>query len=280
MATESDRDEVRDGVLEEWATTGSCAERAKKRQRIADEAQISEELMEEWVCPISGALPVDPVTAKDGRVYERHDLTLWFEKNPGDTVKSPVTGEEMGKDVTTAYQVKNSIKHLVDRGLLRGAAADTWKAASKEMEGFSAELKEYMIKASQGDVAAMVAIGFAYREGEHGVTVNHAKSIEWMRKAALKDSVQAWASLGVAHVQGKGVKRDYIAGIMYLTHAAQLGSEHGCCALAHYLHQGTLIERDIPMARYWYLKSLKIGITKDAIRLSKDRRAAFLREHN
>jgi|SaaInlV_125m_DNA_1040241.scaffolds.fasta_scaffold06932_4 TPR repeat protein len=279
MSSEDCGDKAQGAAHEGWATTGSCAERARKRQRVADEAQLSEELMEEWACPISGTLPVDPVTAKDGRVYERRDLALWFEKNPGATVKSPVTGEPMGKDVTTAYQVKNSIKHLVDRKLLRGAAVDAWKAASAEMDGFSTELKEHFIKAARGDALAMVAIGFAYREGRHGAAVNHERSVEWMQKAASKDSVQAWASLGMAYMQGKGVAIDRRAGIMYLTQAAALGSEHGCCALGYYLYRGTLVKQDIPMARYWYRKSLKTGMFKDAVGLSVTRRSAFFKEH-
>lgn len=279
MSSEDCGDKAQGAAREGWATTGSCAERAQKRQRVEDEAQLSEELMEEWACPISGALPVDPVTAKDGRVYERRDLALWFEKNPGATVKSPVTGEPMGKDVTTAYQVRNSIKHLVDRKLLRGAAVDAWKVASAEIDGVSTHLRELFIKAAQGDALAMVAIGFAYREGRHGVAVNHERSVEWMQKAASKDVVQAWTSLGAAYVLGKGVARDDTVGIMYLTHAAALGSEHGCCALAHYLYSGARGKQDIPMARYWYRKSLKTGLKKDACAAVVTRRRAFLSEH-
>tara|TARA_Y100000389_G_scaffold182886_1_gene199876 strand:+ start:951 stop:1790 length:840 start_codon:yes stop_codon:yes gene_type:complete len=277
MSSEDCGDKAQGAAHEGWATTtGSCAERAQKRQRVEDEAQLSEELMEEWACPISGTLPVDPVTAKDGRVYERRDLALWFEKNPGAIVKSPVTGEPMGKDVTTAYQARNSIKHLVDRKLLRGAAVDAWKVASAEIDGFSTHLRELFIKAAQGDALAMVAIGSAYREGRHGVAVNHERSVEWMQKAASKDAVMAWTWLGVAYKLGKGVARDDIVGIMYLTHAAALGSVHGCCALAHYLYS---VKQDIPMARYWYRKSLKTSHIKDACAEAVTRRSAFLSEH-
>ena len=40
---------------------------ASKRYR-----QAIDDVAEEYVCPITAELPVDPVTAEDGRCYERH----------------------------------------------------------------------------------------------------------------------------------------------------------------------------------------------------------------
>ena len=37
--------------------------------------QAIDEAVEEYVCPITAELPVDPVTAEDGRVYERHAIS-------------------------------------------------------------------------------------------------------------------------------------------------------------------------------------------------------------
>ena len=38
------------------------------------------EVAEEYVCPITAELPVDPVTAEDGRCYERCAIEEWFER--------------------------------------------------------------------------------------------------------------------------------------------------------------------------------------------------------
>jgi hypothetical protein len=248
------------------------------KKRTAKEAGLSDDLCEEFSCPITGRLPVDPVTAKDGRIYDRHALMLWFDKHPGDSVRSPVTGDAMGKDVTPAYQVNNTLKNLVDRGLLAGEAVDEWKAAHDEKAGFDAELKKHFVIAERGGKHSMAAIGFAYREGTNGAPVNYDKSLVWMRKAAEHGSVQGWASLGVAYVKGHGVPRNYTSGVMYLTHAASLGSEHGCVAIGYYLSKGEILERDIPMARHWYKKSLEASL-KDAIDVSKQRRTEFFAEH-
>ena len=42
--------------------------------------QAIDEVAEEYVCPITAELPVDPVTAEDGRCYERCAIEEWFER--------------------------------------------------------------------------------------------------------------------------------------------------------------------------------------------------------
>ena len=49
------------------------------------------EVAEEYVCPITAELPIDPVTAEDGRCYERCAIEEWFARQPQAQVKSPVT---------------------------------------------------------------------------------------------------------------------------------------------------------------------------------------------
>ena len=40
--------------------------------------QAIDEVAEEYVCPITAELPIDPVTAEDGRCYERCAIEEWF----------------------------------------------------------------------------------------------------------------------------------------------------------------------------------------------------------
>ncbi len=64
-----------------------------------------DKLADEFICPITSELPVDPVTAEDGRVYEKSALLEWFATKPEDEIKSPVTNEPMGKRLLPAVQV-------------------------------------------------------------------------------------------------------------------------------------------------------------------------------
>jgi len=43
-----------------------------------------------FVCPITQELPTDPVTAEDGKCYEREAILTWFARKEGDPI-SPST---------------------------------------------------------------------------------------------------------------------------------------------------------------------------------------------
>ena len=64
------------------AASGDATQQAKKFRQAIDE------MAEEFVCPITQELPVDPVTAEDGRVYERSAIEEWLGQQPNEQVKS------------------------------------------------------------------------------------------------------------------------------------------------------------------------------------------------
>ena len=76
------------------------------------------------VCAISMALPVDPVTAMDGHVYERSAILEWIAVGNG---KSPRTNVPMGTTLLAAPHAKSMIEHMVKSGVLTGDKADAWQ---------------------------------------------------------------------------------------------------------------------------------------------------------
>ena len=86
--------------------------------------QAIDDVADEYVCPITAELPIDPVTAEDGRCYERCAIEEWFSKIPEPQVKSPVTNEPMGKRLLPAVQLRNTLKRLVESGAISGSKAD------------------------------------------------------------------------------------------------------------------------------------------------------------
>ena len=67
-------------AVEEPAT-----EQATKFRKVIDNGA------DELVCPITHELPVDPVTAEDGRVYERSAIEEWLKHHS----VSPSTGQPL-----------------------------------------------------------------------------------------------------------------------------------------------------------------------------------------
>lgn len=94
----------------------SCTEQRYK--------SVIEESAAEFVCPIMHELPMDPVMAEDGHVYERKAIEEWFACGNG---KSPVTNSAMGSRVLPAVQVKNMIVSMVKSGVLSGKTVDEWQ---------------------------------------------------------------------------------------------------------------------------------------------------------
>ena len=111
-------------------------------------------IAEELVCPITQELPVDPVIASDGRVYDRKAVEDWIasRQSKGEPLKSPINNMPMETTLLPAPQVRTMIRHLMQSGVTLGSNADTLKR--------QIELDEYYVKlrrtAAEGNVSAMV----------------------------------------------------------------------------------------------------------------------------
>ena len=82
------------------------------------------------VCPISQALPVDPVHAPDGNIYERECI----EKHLSTQKISPITREPMTLDLRPARYVTNIIQDMHDASKQdiqkKDTRLDEWEAAT------------------------------------------------------------------------------------------------------------------------------------------------------
>jgi hypothetical protein len=98
------------------------AENEAKRAKTAV-SSVMNTLADEFLCPITQELPVDPVMAEDGKFYERWAIEEWLGKQQ----RSPSTGVEMGTRLTPVTQVRNAIGHLVASGEIDGDKVTAWK---------------------------------------------------------------------------------------------------------------------------------------------------------
>ena len=103
------------------------AEQDKENAELANQMRESiKDVAAEYVCPLTLELPVDPVMAKDGRIYERSHILAWLSRN----ATSPVTREPMGTELTPVPRIRNSIEKLVSSGAIEGEIAEAWQKAS------------------------------------------------------------------------------------------------------------------------------------------------------
>ena len=213
----------------------------KKTRSAVDEA------FNELLCPITQSLPLDPVTAKDGRVYERVAITEWLKKHK----RSPMTNKAMGTELVPAVQVKNMIRGMVKSGALTGEKTDEWRKKLEEEE----EVKEMRRRAEAGDGEAMFVLAIWYRYGKHGLEQDYAKAFEWSQKSHDAGHASGTSILGDCYLAGRGVEKHVAFGMQLKTSAAKDGSAAACCELGDWFAEGDyVLPKNMSEARRWYSK--------------------------
>jgi TPR repeat protein len=238
--------------------------------------KVIKQLVEEWTCPITYALLVDPVVAEDGRLYERAAIEEYMERKAGQlVVKSPVTNEDMGKRLIPAPYVRTAIASLVEGGLVDAESAGTWRQERVNL----AQVTALRAKAEAGDSHAMGRLGFSYRDGTRGLRKDPVEAFKWFKKASDRGDPPAATSCGVAYINGSGVERNHVRGMIMITRAATLGSEHACAVLGwanECGHHG--LDQDSGDATEWY-KKMQAASCKDSVDPYRERARDWLRDH-
>ena len=232
-----------------------------------------DEAFDELVCPITQSLPVDPVTAEDGKVYERSAIVEWLAKNE----RSPLTNEPMGPRLQPALSVKNLIRQMVTSGAITGDKADAWLARLKDEE----VVKGWRLAAEEGDGVAMFLIGTAYSTGVSGVAQDKAQALEWYRRAHVAGCASGTAHYGAYIAEGRGGATASVAmGAALMGEAAARGSRFACAILGHAFAYGVWgFPKEPEMARHWYTKVAGAETIDDSPAEAVDRAAKWLSVH-
>jgi len=158
-------------------------------------------MADEWICPITHELPVDPVMAEDGQFYERSAMEQLFKTTNGPEVKSPVTSLSMGRALKTGPQVRNTIKFMVETGAISGGKADLWKNRMEE-EAIVMSMRQ---RSKDGERGAMRNLGFMYRNGANGLGKDDAQAFLWSKQAADMGDPVALCCVGHMYCEDTGV---------------------------------------------------------------------------
>jgi TPR repeat protein len=226
------------------------AETTQKRAREADALDLTEEaspekkhkvalnaIAEEFICPITQELPVQPVMAEDCKIYEREAIMEWFRKKDGDAT-SPSTGAVIGTKLLPAVQARNTIESLIQSGAIEGEIAEAWQRASAKKLADETLVKETRAKAEGGDGEAMHRLGVCYKFGLHGVAKDEAQARAWYERSAAARNPKGLASFGDCLLAGTGGPQESVYGIINMTQAAELGSDWGAYRLGKAFFSG------------------------------------------
>ena len=250
---------------------------AVNRKRKSDESGSKNDVYFEYLCPITGALPVEPVIAEDGELYDLGAITEWFERNP--VAKSPMTNLPIGKNLVPAFHVRKAITRLIASGIISGEDAREWSERQDEFASIHEYKRSLLTNAYRGDATSMREIAIGYREGKYGLKKNTTKYLEWIKKASKKNDATAMCCTAVLFMHGTACRKDVTRGLIELTRAAMLGSENAAICIGNHFGTGEhLIDADENEATWWYNFS-KTRTCKDAPQAFKTRRNEWLETH-
>ena len=167
---------------------------------------------DDLICPITLELPLEPVVAEDGIVYEKNAIEKHIQSQRGSELRSPYTNKKMGMRLLPAYQHKNLTETLVKNGCITDSLARTW---TKRMEGM-----ELLKDAEAGDKLAMCDLSCAYRDGTFGFEKNLELAFSWVKRAHKAEHIVGTAFLGDYYLQGIGVEKCFKQGLLYTALAA------------------------------------------------------------
>lgn len=190
-------------------------------------------IADEYTCPITLELPLDPVMAQDGHIYERSAITELIEEK-GNALKSPVSNKPMGPQLLPAVQVRNSIEELVRSGMLEGDKSSFWEQKIKDQD-YIVSLKG---QAEKGDPAAMYKLGSVLYSGLHGQKKNNEAAFGWFKKSADQNFAPGLNGAGLLLIRGEGIEKNAVEGMMLVGMAARSGSAKAAYNLGNWYAKG------------------------------------------
>ena len=242
---------------------GSDGDAAQKKQKVADAIDLTEvasprekkcveamnSIAREFICPITHELPIAPVMAEDGKIYEEKAIREWFGTKR--KAKSPTTGADIRTRLLPAPQARNTIEALVNSGAIEGELAEAWKIKLAD----ETKVKEMRAKAEGGDGQAMYFLGTWYSSGVNGLTKDKPQARAWYERSAATRNPKGMGSFGECLVCGAGGPKDNTLGLVMVTQAAGLGSDVAAYLLGQVFFKGNCgLPKDRVQARFWLKK--------------------------
>ena len=199
------------------------------------------------VCPITQELPIEPVMAEDGKIYEKKAILEWLSRD----ATSPVTRARMGSRLLPAIQTRNTIEALVKSGAIGDELTTAWKQKLADVK----LVKEMHAKAEGGDGSAMYRLGGWCNSGMNGLTKDDVQARAWYERSAAARHPKGMAAFGECLLLGIGGPQDNALGLVNVTEAAYLGSDVGVMKLGRAFYNGKYgLPRDPARAKFWLKK--------------------------
>jgi len=120
--------------------------------------------------------------------------------------------------------------------------------------------KSLFVRASDGNKTAQYELGMALMEGK-GVRKDVAEAVKWFSRSAEQGVAAAHYQMGLRYAAGEGVEQDIGQAIAAWTEAAMSGYGDAQLRLAESYDQGIGVEQDLLQAYVWYKLSANTSLS-------------------
>lgn len=175
----------------------------------------------ELLCPLCKTLPVDPVSADDGRIYEKKALDRLNNENSKHGTFPPKTYFQLS-------QIKLVIEKLVSTGKVNNDYLGRWAFGNNESdkkglgngEKFSEDISFIKEQAKNGDAKNMIKLGELLMKG-NGVEKSENEAYFWFDLASEHGDELGTVRKADCLIMGVGAHIDRDGGYNLLTEAAR-----------------------------------------------------------
>ena len=209
-------------------------------------------IADEYICPITWKLPLHPVIAEDGRVYDHDAIKTYFDSQALDIVPSPCTRKMIGTRLIESTQIRNAIEQMVRSGAVDTDKAEEWIERIDNEDKF----KYFCAKMNDDNVPdikklpSIYKIACCYAFGK-GTNINFSLSFTYFERGLqiCLDNESLWgkkyhaiclANMGICFLHGRGVDENKIYGISLITEAASMGVAEAAALLGDFYWNNSL----------------------------------------
>eukprot|EP00316_Scyphosphaera_apsteinii_P001890 CAMPEP_0119299090 /NCGR_PEP_ID=MMETSP1333-20130426/1198_1 /TAXON_ID=418940 /ORGANISM="Scyphosphaera apsteinii, Strain RCC1455" /LENGTH=289 /DNA_ID=CAMNT_0007300395 /DNA_START=46 /DNA_END=915 /DNA_ORIENTATION=+ len=215
------------------------------------------ESIEEFLCPITQAIPLEPVLAEDGKVYDRDAIDSWLKQHK----RSPATNLPIGTKLVAATQVKNMIEKMVKSGALSEEQVGPWKQRIREQE----EIEKLREAAERGNSEASLKLGNIHLFGKNGLPADFAKAFSFYFTAAQAGNASGMGYVASMYFHGKGVAMNHAQALRWSGAATAAGKGTGMRILSQFYRDGLCgMPIDKEQAFVLHAKACELGACNSA----------------
>jgi hypothetical protein len=225
----------------------------------AADAAPGEQSWRTLVCPIQLELPVEPVLADDGYVYERHALYNWMRlsaRKNKTRMRSPMTNEMIRAVCIPVPAVRRCIRAMVVSGQVPDDVCEAWR---RELAFEPRLAAARSVAKTTTDAPTLLLLASVHLHGAHGAAQDMALAEHYMQRAAMQGSVEGARGLAVFYSSATFGAVNETLSAFYMGMASTMGSEH-----AMHMAGKLLVDKKKPMVGHELLQRAPSAAIQDA----------------